>query len=211
MTLSRNDAWWECTLITRDRPFLFADAAGALTAWGMDILKADAFSNAAGIVIDHFRFLDRYETLALNPAEAERFQKSLTDVASGHASVEKLLAARAHSARTQNHKTRVETRLSVDNMSSTHSTILQVITQDTPGLLRRLSLVLAQQKCDISVALIDTEGEVAIDVFYLTKGPDPNGTSSPGIQTENAKLDPGFLDHLQKVLADALQMSATLR
>jgi [protein-PII] uridylyltransferase len=211
VVLTRTDAWWECTLITRDRPFLFADAAGTLTAWGMDILKADAFSNAAGIVIDHFRFLDRYETLALNPAETARFEKSLTDVASGRVAVEKLLAARAHSARTQNHKTRVETRLSVDNTSSTHSTILQVITQDTPGLLRRLSLILAQQECDISVALIDTEGEVAIDVFYLTKGLHPNRTYSTQNQTENAKLDPEFLDHLQKVLADALQMSATLR
>jgi [protein-PII] uridylyltransferase len=208
--LSRTDSWWECTLITHDRPFLFADAAGVLTAWGMDILKADAFSNSAGIVIDHFRFLDRYETLALNPAETDRFQKSLTEVASGTVSVERLLSARAHSARTQNHKTRVETRLSVDNTSSTHSTILQVITQDTPGLLRRLSLVLAQQKCDISVALIDTEGEVAIDVFYLTKNVVYQETSSPSDPADNGKLDPEFLDHLQKVLADTLQSSATL-
>ncbi len=211
VVLTRTGAWWDCTLITCDRPFLFADVAGGLTAWGMDILKADAFSNTAGIVIDHFRFLDRYETLALNPAETTRFEKSLADVASGVVSVEKLLAARAHSARTQNHKTRVETRLSLDNTSSTHSTILQVITQDTPGLLRRLSLVLAQQKCDISVALIDTEGEVAIDVFYLTKSSGRPATSSADDQAENAKLDPAFLDRLQKVLAEALQTSSTSR
>ena len=38
----------EITLITADRPMLFADMAGVLSAWGMNIVKADAFSNAAG-------------------------------------------------------------------------------------------------------------------------------------------------------------------
>lgn len=203
--LTHAGASWECTLITRDRPFLFADMAGALTAWGMDIIKADAFSNAAGTVIDSFRFLDRYDTLALNPAETTRFQKSLTDVASGAVAVARLLASRAHSARVQNRKMQVETRLSVDNTSSTHSTILQVITQDTPGLLRRLSLVLAEMQCNISVALIDTEGEVAIDVFYLTKSAHGQGNGSSGVEGENAKLDPEFLERLQQALTVALQ------
>ncbi len=37
--------WYELTLITTDRPFLFASVSGALAAWGMNIVKANAFSN----------------------------------------------------------------------------------------------------------------------------------------------------------------------
>ena len=46
---------YKLTLLTKDRPALFASVAGAISSFGLNILKAEAFSNATGMVVDTSR------------------------------------------------------------------------------------------------------------------------------------------------------------
>jgi [protein-PII] uridylyltransferase len=122
--------------------------AGILSAWGMNIVKADAFSNAAGIIVDTFQFTDTYRTLELNASEIDRF---LEHSRRGEAqSLRRELLRLAQAKARPRPKVTVETRpLEFDNEASSHSTLVQIVTQDTPGLLREIALSLASCGCNI--------------------------------------------------------------
>jgi [protein-PII] uridylyltransferase len=168
ISVTKRDEYYELVLVTTDRPFLFAKVAGTISSWGMNILKADACANKHGVVLDTLRFSDRFRTLDHNPSETTRLKQDLVAAISGELDVAGLMR-RKFQPEKQPPKVRVETRIHLDNECSSHSTVVEIVALDRPGLLYDISSTFAELGFNIDVGLIDTEGGIATDVFYVTR------------------------------------------
>jgi [protein-PII] uridylyltransferase len=187
--LKKLEGCYRLTLVTEDRPFLFASVAGTLSSFGMNILKAEAFANRRKTVLDTFTFADPNRTLELNPSEIDRLKAMLERVLLGKIEVAPLLQNRPKQ-QPPSKTARLEPSLAVDSESSSAATLIHVVTEDRPGLLYDLTSAMSSEGFNIEVVLIDTEAHKAVDVFYIT--------------SEKGKLDAEQEQRLQQRLAQLL-------
>jgi [protein-PII] uridylyltransferase len=166
VSLKKSDAW-VLTVVAGDRPYLFSATAAALSSFGFNILKAEAFGNARGTVIDTFSFADPARNLDLNPSEKDDVVRTVTKAIRGEISAGNLLKRRPRTK--PDRRAIAASRVNVDNKASGSATLIEMAAQDRPGLLYDISAVISKRGANIEVVLVDTEAKRAIDVFYVTK------------------------------------------
>ncbi|HWB85342.1 MAG TPA: hypothetical protein VG675_14460 [Bryobacteraceae bacterium] len=167
--IRRAEPVYRLTLVAGDRPGLFASVAGTLSSFGMNILKAEAFSNRRGLVLDTFTFADPSRTLELNPSEMDRLRAVAERVVLGKADVKELLRQRPKPS-LPSRKARITAKVSFDSGASRTATLIEIVAEDRPGLLYDLAWAISSNGGNIEVVLIDTEAHKAMDVFYVTAG-----------------------------------------
>jgi len=166
ISIERSEGAWRMTVITSDRPFLLASLSGTLASFGLNILKAEAFANSRGVILDTFAFSDPHRTLELNASEVDRLRDTVRRAITGKVDVRKLLSGRRKPS--VSGQGRVPSSVAFNNEVSEMSSLIEIVAEDRPGLLYDLTQVLSSAGLNIEVVLIDTEAHKAMDVFYVT-------------------------------------------
>ncbi|MEO7193099.1 MAG: hypothetical protein ABI051_18805 [Vicinamibacterales bacterium] len=168
LSLEKRDAIWELTVAALDKPYLFSNIAGALASFGMDIHRGQAITTPEHLVLDVFEFSDEEGFLRQNAGAIDEMSRVLKTVIAGEVEIRSLLRGRERSL-VHRRRREVDTRIHLDNEHSRRYTVLEIVTDDAPGLLYRISRAISDQGCDVDLVLISTEGRKAIDVLHVTK------------------------------------------
>jgi [protein-PII] uridylyltransferase len=162
--LNKKTDVWELTVVTLDKPYLFSNICGVLSYCDLDILRGHALTSRSALVLDVFQFTDHKGCLV-----RPQLDPLLSDVVGGRADITAMLKEKERSAPAPD-AGRTAPVIYFDNESSHRYTILELVANDTPGLLHRISRVISRHGCVVDLVLISTEGQRAIDVFHMRKG-----------------------------------------
>ena len=167
------------SICVRDARGLLGRLAGALTGAGLDILSVDVFTRDDGLVLDVFRVSEAMGPGPVHPVPESRYEEVSREVQAVLEGTRDPAQAvdrqRTRQMRRRRRKSPAPPAVRFVPPDASGRTVVEVRTNDEPGVVYRLATTFARLGLDITLAKIATEKNQALDVFYVTEDGGPLG------------------------------------
>jgi len=157
------------TLVSKAKAGFFSTVAGALAAKDISIIDAKIHTFSDGLAIDAFTVRGASLSLFSHMESLTKFENELGGLVGDEKTVADMVARRVKYIR----KIRELDRLAqppqalIMNHLSESSTVVELWARDRIGLLYDITRIMSELELDIISAKINTEGNIAINVFYI--------------------------------------------
>jgi [protein-PII] uridylyltransferase len=191
----------ELVVIADDQPGLLAKITGVLFANRIDILDAAIYSREPngpedkGEALDIFRVRRAPDGAVTDEGRLAAIRRDLEAVLEGRITAEKLVASRpVGPSFLDRPKPEVPpTEVKMDNEISRDFTVIDIFTEDRPGVLYNIARTLHEQGLDIHRSKVGVEADRVADIFYVRDK-----------ATNQKILDPRRLEEISVALKRAL-------
>ena len=156
------------TVVTLDKPFLFCNISGVLSYFGMDIHRGQIMTTPEGLVLAVFEFTDAEGFFAQHRGAPRQIHRMLEAVVAGSSDMADLLDEQARQFPLERGGSSGQS-IHLDNAQSEEDTVLEIVADDAPGFLYRITRVIAEADCTVNLALVSTEHGKAVDVLHIRR------------------------------------------
>ena len=150
---------------TQDRDFLFATITHALDQLGLNIVDARMIATHDHYTLDTYTVLEETGAPINNPARLREIVETVSRALSKPGA--QTQTAKRHVPRQLKQFT-IPTQISFSDDPAHGRTVMEVVTNDRPGLLAKISQALILCNVRLKNAKIATLGERVEDIFYIT-------------------------------------------
>ena len=157
----------EFILCTTDRPALYANVAGTLTAHNINILGSHVYTSRSGLALEVYRVATPSGGEAAREQTWSDFRESLAAVLGGNIEVDALLRRRGRRLGVTRSPTKAPGTVTITNEDSDFYTIADITANDRLGLLHDLTRVIAGHGFEIYISKAATTLDQVTDTFYL--------------------------------------------
>ena len=183
------------TVMVMDRPGVFSRVAGAVTLNGLEVVAAAAHVEF-GIALAMFRVDSGFD----DEIDWDRVCGSVEDSVRGRialaARIDERIRTYARSSPVSAPQRIVDTKITIDNESSSAATVMEVAAPNGIGLLYYVTRALNQLDLDIASAKVQTLGDDVVDTFYLR---DRDGKKM---------VDADYLGEVERAIHHALRLAS---